>query len=749
MTKSWYNRLLLSYVPILFFAISMTLFIAISLITEYSFKETEKANQVFTNYVVHSIENSLRAIERAALEQISTNEMFTDFYQMKGSDNVRVDYYNLSNELRTWVGDNALIHSIYLYRKEDNLIITPNVAEYLDEFSDQAHIRAALDSPPVSGWSSVREYTDLALQPADKVITLTRRALLPFGGQGLIVVNVKLDRLMQFLEEMINRDITFMHIMYRGDYVYTSLNADGTWPVDVEKLGKVVTRYHSDYIGWDFVSGIRHGQMFGWMSVISNLWIAIALGTVLLSILYTIYVTRRNYKPIEGIMRQIEAYQNRNSLKSKGGDEFSFIQKVLASLMDQTEKYEKQYQEDLIVRRKQFFLGLIDGGSAVGREEWEDNASRFRIQASFTELVPFVIEIDKYADFQQKYSARDQSLLKFALSNVVHDFFQGSHQSVWAEWLTADRLALLAIIDQGEQTKSPNVADLVDKLRTWVAVNLHFSVTAGIGRAVRQLADLPASFDEANSALQYKMSLGCNQVIRYEDIRSASAGGKDMHKYYQLMDGMCTGFRLADDAWELQVDQLAQYLAQDLLTGEEMEHLLQYLTGLLQRSMEGMPEEIAELWEHTAKPAIQEACATAETMEDILLPLTRSLKLLHEQYMTLRKSKHYHRIMNEIRAYIEENYANPDLSLSFISERFDLNGKYMSQLFKEAFGMKFVDFMVNVRMERAKELLIQTDDSIQDIAVKVGYTHSISFGRTFKKIVGVTPGDYRKMMNAP
>ena len=61
--------------------------------------------------------------------------------------------------------------------------------------------------------------------------------------------------------------------------------------------------------------------------------------------------------------------------------------------------------------------------------------------------------------------------------------------------------------------------------------------------------------------------------------------------------------------------------------------------------------------------------------------------------------------------------------------------------------MKFVDFLVNLRMEHAKTLLLQTDESINAIAIKVGYIHSISFGRTFKKVIGVTPGDFRKYMN--
>lgn len=58
--------------------------------------------------------------------------------------------------------------------------------------------------------------------------------------------------------------------------------------------------------------------------------------------------------------------------------------------------------------------------------------------------------------------------------------------------------------------------------------------------------------------------------------------------------------------------------------------------------------------------------------------------------------------------------------------------------------MKFVDFLVKLRVEKACRLLSASDMAVQDIALQVGYANAISFGRVFKRIMGVTPGDYRK-----
>jgi YesN/AraC family two-component response regulator len=94
---------------------------------------------------------------------------------------------------------------------------------------------------------------------------------------------------------------------------------------------------------------------------------------------------------------------------------------------------------------------------------------------------------------------------------------------------------------------------------------------------------------------------------------------------------------------------------------------------------------------------------------------------------------------------VDAHYGNPDLSLALLSDEFDLNPSSISTLFKEEFGEKFVVYVSQVRMEHAKALLRNSEHSIQEIAEKVGYLHQMSFIRAFKKQVGTTPGDYRKV----
>lgn len=93
--------------------------------------------------------------------------------------------------------------------------------------------------------------------------------------------------------------------------------------------------------------------------------------------------------------------------------------------------------------------------------------------------------------------------------------------------------------------------------------------------------------------------------------------------------------------------------------------------------------------------------------------------------------------------YMQEHLAE-EISLSILSEKFNLSAQYISQLFKSEIGVNFLAYLTNIRMEQAKKLLISTSFSIAEISEKSGYTDYRVFTKVFKKAEGVTPSQYRR-----
>lgn len=110
---------------------------------------------------------------------------------------------------------------------------------------------------------------------------------------------------------------------------------------------------------------------------------------------------------------------------------------------------------------------------------------------------------------------------------------------------------------------------------------------------------------------------------------------------------------------------------------------------------------------------------------------------------TYKSSGPDRKIIEHVIRYMRENY-DKDINLNIIAAHFGKNNSYLSVLFKKETGQNFVDYLTMIRMEKAKELLNQNKLKIQDIAAKVGYPNAKHFCMVFKKIVGVSPTQYRE-----
>lgn len=93
--------------------------------------------------------------------------------------------------------------------------------------------------------------------------------------------------------------------------------------------------------------------------------------------------------------------------------------------------------------------------------------------------------------------------------------------------------------------------------------------------------------------------------------------------------------------------------------------------------------------------------------------------------------------------YIESNYTK-NINLDDVSREVNISSYYLSRIFKESTGVNFIDYLTNLRVEKAKELLTSTGLSMKEIATKAGYSDPNYFSKLFKKVVGVTPTEYRE-----
>lgn len=101
------------------------------------------------------------------------------------------------------------------------------------------------------------------------------------------------------------------------------------------------------------------------------------------------------------------------------------------------------------------------------------------------------------------------------------------------------------------------------------------------------------------------------------------------------------------------------------------------------------------------------------------------------------------REFDEILAYIQNNYADSELSISKVADIFGFSKKYLSALFVKHMDIKFTDYLTKLRVERAAEMLKTEKLSVGELSRKCGYTDPFYFSKVFKSIIGVSPSQYK------
>ena len=120
------------------------------------------------------------------------------------------------------------------------------------------------------------------------------------------------------------------------------------------------------------------------------------------------------------------------------------------------------------------------------------------------------------------------------------------------------------------------------------------------------------------------------------------------------------------------------------------------------------------------------------------------LKLVILQAVSLIRSENdkYSPMIRQILDYIQQNY-NKDISIKLLSSSFNINAAYLGQLFKNETGEMLTNYVNGIRIEKAKEMLVNTNLKASEISERVGYPNTNYFYRIFKKITGISPTEYR------
>lgn len=135
------------------------------------------------------------------------------------------------------------------------------------------------------------------------------------------------------------------------------------------------------------------------------------------------------------------------------------------------------------------------------------------------------------------------------------------------------------------------------------------------------------------------------------------------------------------------------------------------------------------------------SCRTPKESEELF---TRLGTALMEHIQRTTPSSGGESIVRRIEAYLERHYADENISLSDMARRFHLHVTYLSELFKKTTGKNYTEYVTEIRIKKAKELLEHTELRVSDVAEMTGFSNANYFSQVFKKMTGLSPNEYRQ-----
>ncbi len=418
----------------------------------------------------------------------------------------------------------------------------------------------------------------------------------------------------------------------------------------------------------------------------------------------------------------------------------TIIANVIQKAMDMITEDRRKRSNDLLIREKlEIVVPIIENDFIYAILSWEDSS---KVETMFRPLLGIAENYGMIMVMEFGDSLEEGILTNpVGISVKAQSFYSAIKDSLKEEFnciagpIMVNKIVVF-IPSAEPQLEYDDRSVLIDKVRKMIReltkqIDVQFRVGIGSVTAFNRLRD---SYKEAIAAVNNSKSrvahvkdlpYGCEYADDYPiDIETAfmemvEKGNMEGAKSEtnRFFDWMIRHYPDCMMDIKLKVLEMVLFAEQKAFLSGGMTYDFRYRKDYLMTLMQMDNYELLRKWflEKTA-----EACSNVGT----------------------KRGEQTSGVISRARTYIEENYSK-NISLDDVSRYVDISPYYFSKLFKEETGENFIEYLTNIRIEKAKKMLSNREISIKNIGIDIGYSDPNYFSRIFKKQVGITPTEYR------
>lgn len=644
------------------------------------------------------------------------------------------------------------IETVYFCVKDCGYIVSSNGIVKQDDFFDMYY---GEDKPDIKELLSKFSYASYNVndENIDFVYSFPLKET-SVNPDGFFVIKLNNNSFLNLIAESADTSESNLYVIDKFDNVilnsqsfdkeigsYDSYFADST-----KKDGKIITvTAKSKYNSWKYVAEIPVKAITARMKYARILLWCLSCFSVLLGAFIIFYFMKKNYSELMSVVNvATSVLPGENNAQM---NEYDIISNALSDYRKNIQisanvKY-KRYKNE---RDKVLFKLIRDDFS----EGILNELQKYNVELDSNEFLLLYIIPNEYEDIESEYNAEydekisaGESISAFVLSNIFEELL-AEYSLVYSVY---DSDSLLVFININKSNSNLYREKLVETLRfadDFVKLNFGFGFDAFVSSKYYGIQNTHEAYMQINRVKQYCASYKLSGVVFCDDIlettyiknckRSIShifefVRRGNIESAKKLFEAVFDRFRENASIYDIQIFAFSVcYAVIDIIT---------------ETNSGEAPPNITELFDdiNDITSSSTHAAGLREKLLNLIIKTADTIGVDSRN----TKEKTDDDFIFEVKKYIDENYKNPDLYIKSIGDRFDKTPYYISNCFKSHEKISILNYISMLRIEEAKKMIKNTNKTFAEIAELVGFNNFRNFNRTFKKIEGITPGQFRKL----